>query len=397
VSQPQIHPAVLLVNNKIGGSERRYARFFIAASQMGIDIFLFINSTLYELEIAAGIRIDMCPNVIRLPARCHQLLCGGRLLPFETPNNVRERWFNRCLALARKIDFLLNMGDVWGLAHRLQITHLQAVVGGIYVGFPFFFSERFKTIISVANVDLRAAARKKIGGVPFLFYLLSWFLRRCDAVDAVSPTVKKNLIGQGVWAEKIRVAPCTFTDYERFAPALKKQNWVVFAGRFIELKNPLLFVQAIPQVLNAHPEVQFLMFGAGPLQYPIKQTVARLGVGDVISVRYEPDLAFFLAQSKVFVSIQKDENYSSQSLLEAMACENAVVASDVGETFRWVGEETGVRIESTPESLAAAIIELFDDPELLRRKGKNARQKVLQKHTVDHFARYLLDIYTELA
>lgn len=396
MSQTRIRPAVLLVNNKLGGSERRYARFFITASQMGADIFLFINPALYALEVAAGVRIDRYQTVIRLPTRCNRLLCGGRLLPFEIPHNTHERWFNYRLALARKLDFLLNIGDVWRLAHRLQLTHLHTVVSGILMGLPFFFSRRFKTIIAVPAVDLRTMAPRKIGGLPLFLYLLSWLLRRCDAIDAVSPTVKENLIRKRVSAEKIQVAPCTFTDYEHFIPVLEKQDWVVFAGRFIEVKNPLLFVQAIPQVRKAHPEIRFLILGNGPLQSDIEQQIAQLGIGEATSVRYEVDLAPLLAQSKVFVSVQADENYSSQALLEAMACQNAVVASDVGETYRWVDKETGIRIENTPESLAAAIIMLFDNPEVLKLKGERARERVLQEHTAERFAHHLLDIYAEL-
>lgn len=396
VNHARVRPALAIVNHQVGGSERRYARFFIAASQMGADISLFINPALYELAIAAGVALDRHPNIVRLPARCNRLLCGGRLTSHASPRNARERWLNRRLALARKVDFLLNVGDVWRLARRLHVTHLHAVVGGAYVGLPLFFSKHFKTIISVANVDLRATVTRKIAGTPFLFHLLSWLLRRCDAIDAVSNGVKENLIEWGISAAKIRVAPCTFTDYDRFAPASQKQDWVIFAGRFIPLKNPLLFVQAIPAVWEAHPEARFLMFGDGPLRHAIEQTIARLGIGDVISVRREPDLSPWLAQSKIFVSVQTDENYSSQALLEAMACENALVASDVGETYRWVDEETGMRIDSTPEALTAALITLFDDPGMLQRKGEQARQRALQEHTVERFACYLLDIYTEL-
>jgi glycosyltransferase involved in cell wall biosynthesis len=392
----QIRPAVLLVNHQISGSERRYARFFIAAARMGADIFLFINPALYELEIAAGIPVDRCQNVIRLPARANRLLCGGQPLPIAAPHTARERRFNRRLALARKIDFALNVSDAWRLARRLRITHVHAVVGGIFVGLRFFLARCSKTVISVPAVDLRTMAARQTLGLPLLLNLLTWLLRRCDAVDAVSPAVKENLVRHGVRPERVHVAPCTFTDCDHFAPAAEKKDWVVFAGRFVETKNPLLFVQAIPEICRAHPQIRFLMFGGGPLQEDVEREIARLKVSNVVSVRYEADLAPWLAQSKVFVSVQVDENYSSQALLEAMACGNAIVASDVGETYRWVDEEAGARIQSTPDALASAIIALFEHPELLERKGKKARERASQEHTVEQFARYLLDVYAKL-
>jgi glycosyltransferase involved in cell wall biosynthesis len=335
--------------------------------------------------------------VIHLPARANRLLCGGRPLPIAAPRTARERRFNRRLALARKIDFVLNVGDAWRLARRLRVTHVHAVVGGIFVGLFFFLARRFKTVISVPAVDLRTMAARKTLGLPLLLNLLTWLLHRCDAVDAVSPAVKENLVRHGVQPERVHVAPCTFTDYDHFAPAAEKEDWVVFAGRLVETKNPLLFVQAIPVIRRTHPHVRFLMFGGGPLQGDVEREIARLGVGDVVSVRYEADLAPWLAQSKVFVSVQVDENYSSQALLEAMACGNAIIASDVGETYRWVDEETGARIQSTPDALADAVVTLFEHPELLDRKGKKARERSSQEHTVEQFARYLLDVYAKLA
>jgi glycosyltransferase involved in cell wall biosynthesis len=389
-----IRPAVLLVNHQISGSERRYARFFVAASRMSTDILLFINPALYDLEIVAGIPIDRCRNVIRLPNRANRLLCGGRPLPIAAPRTAHERRFNRRLALARKIDFVLNVGDVWRLARRLRVTHVHAVVGGIFVGFFFFLPRRFKTVISVPAVDLGTMASRKILGLPLLLDLLTWLLRRCDAV---SPAVKENLIKHDVQPDRVHVAPCTFTDYVHFTPAAEKEDWVVFAGRFIETKNPLLFVRAIPEIRKVRPQIRFFMFGDGPLRDDIVHEISRLGIGDVVSVRYEADLAPWLAQSKVFVSVQVDENYSSQALLEAMACGNAIVASDVGETYRWVDEETGARIQSTPDALAGAVMVLFEHPELLERKGNKARQRASQEHTVERFAQYLLDVYAQLA
>ncbi len=392
MEQAHIRPAVLLVNHQCSGAERRYARFFVAASRLGADIHLFINPALYELEVAAGIPVDQCPDVVLLPIRCHRLLCGKRLQPIAAPRTGRERWFNRRLALARKIDYLLNMADLWRLARRLQRTHLHAVAGGAFVGLPFFLSGRIKTIVAVPAVDLRSMASRRPAGLP----LLLWLLRRSDALDAVSPAAGENLIRQGIPRERVHVAPCTFTDYDHFCPVVEKRDWVMFAGRYINIKNPLLFVRAIPAIRQAYPEMRFLMLGHGPLQGRIEREIARLGIGDAVVVRYEADLAPLLAQSKVFVSVQTDENYSSQALLEAMACGNAVVASDVGETYRWVDEETGLRIESTAKALAAAVIALFDNPAALQRMGQAARARARREHTVERFARHLLGVYAEL-
>ena len=56
---------------------------------------------------------------------------------------------------------------------------------------------------------------------------------------------------------------------------------------------------------------------------------------------YATDLAPLFARASVFVSCQRHENLGSSSLLEAMASGDAVVATDVGQTWRIVDERVG--------------------------------------------------------
>jgi glycosyltransferase involved in cell wall biosynthesis len=64
--------------------------------------------------------------------------------------------------------------------------------------------------------------------------------------------------------------------------------------------------------------------------------------------------------------LQHFNNYPSQSLLEAMACGNAVVATNVGETHRLVDETVGLLIEPEAPALAEALNRLLDSPDLPR-------------------------------
>ena len=91
-------------------------------------------------------------------------------------------------------------------------------------------------------------------------------------------------------------------------------------------------------------------------------------------------------------SIQSDNNYPSQSLIEAMACENAIIASDVGETRRLVDSEVGILVPLSAISIANAIISLLDDPIECALKGKKARIKVLNEHTLEKFVEYFKGI-----
>jgi glycosyltransferase involved in cell wall biosynthesis len=73
-----------------------------------------------------------------------------------------------------------------------------------------------------------------------------------------------------------------------------------------------------------------------------------------------------------------------------MAAGNAVIATDVGETRKIVDEEVGVLFDpQTPENLAQAMTRLVSDDALRDRLASNARDRILEEHTVERFAAYM--------
>ena len=100
----------------------------------------------------------------------------------------------------------------------------------------------------------------------------------------------------------------------------------------------------------------------------------------------------YLRKSKVFISIQKDNNYPSQSVIEAMACENAIIASNVGETHKLVSENEGILVNLESEEICNAIIKLLSEENYRTELGKNAREKVLSTQTIESFYNYFIDI-----
>ncbi len=391
-----LNKALILYNYDIGGAERRYARFFIKASQNDKQLVLIINQQLYELELRAGIRLDHCQNIEILPSR-FKCFYSPDSEYVESQEKSNKKSSNFLLSLAHKLDLAISIIDVWHLIKRKNIEAVHLVLGGVYLGLlPLLFKKHLKTLISIFSVRLEYLSRKRLAGINIGYYLHLIALRKCDAIDAVSPTVRNTLINQGINGDKIEVAPSTFTDYDAFKPGPKKKNWVVFAGRLIHLKNPLLFVKAIPKITSFDSSVRFFILGKGPLEPEITAMIKKLGIESIVSLKYELNISKILSISKIFVSLQQDENYSSQSLLEAMACENAIVATDVGETLRWVDDTTGIRIKPNALQLANAIIYLLNNPILIRKMGSTARKKAMSEHDMDDFVNYLKATYRAL-
>jgi glycosyltransferase involved in cell wall biosynthesis len=100
------------------------------------------------------------------------------------------------------------------------------------------------------------------------------------------------------------------------------------------------------------------------------------------------DVAALVSKSMIFASTQVQTNYPSQSLLEAMACENGIVVTDVGDTRILNNEGNSILVSSTAE-LGDALVALVADPAHREELGKAARRTIAEQHTVDVFIAHL--------
>lgn len=358
---------VLVNNTTIGGAEKRFARAFLHLSPRDSDLYLAVNEGLAARLRQAGIELEKNLLVFKEKA-------PGR--PFYLRKADYARWWS---PLRQFID-------------REEIGLIHAVLGGVYVAFPFFWRKGIRSVISVISFDFRFTVGSRWG---YLFYLLA--LRKCDRIDALSEGIRQNLFQRGLGESKVLVAPCSFTDLSRYRPSPQKNDWVVFAGRFIPEKNPLLFLRAIPRVLSVFPRASFFLLGEGPLQKELERETDRLGLQGKVRAEFLPDVGPILSRSKVFASLQKHNNYPSQSLLEAMACENAVVATNRGETGRLVTQDVGILIEEEEEALASAMIGLLQNESTRHEMGRRARDRIEKEHSLERFAEYLAGLYGQLS
>ena len=233
-------------------------------------------------------------------------------------------------------------------------------------------------------------------GVPWALSLYSVALSRCSAIDALTDDIRSVLEQSGFEPKKIHVSPGSIVDLTHFRPSTTKEPWVVFAGRFIHEKNPLLFLEAVPYITREVPEAKFFLLGQGSLRDDIDRLTKQLNLGSLISVKFEPDLSSIFEKAKVFVSLQRQDNYPSQSLLEAMASGMATVATDVGLTWKLVDEGTGIRVHPDAKEIANAVVSLLRDSDRCTRLGVEARRRVGVYHSESQYVAYLKARYAEI-
>jgi glycosyltransferase involved in cell wall biosynthesis len=219
--------------------------------------------------------------------------------------------------------------------------------------------------------------------------LLSWYEL---FVDRLKPRIGNRV-------RVMKAARFCFVDTARFAPAPQTEKRVVWAGRLIELKRPELFVEAVAIARAREPAVidgwEFLLLGKGPLNGRILRRIDDLGLSRFVTVDHRASIADILACSRIFVSVQDYENFTSLVVLEAMACGNAIIARDVGQTRSFVRDGcNGLLIaDATPDALADALIRLLNDTEMQSCFAAESRRITLEEHCAANVLREFDDFW----
>ena len=384
---PSVLMVMLCMRCTMGGAEKQYARVFemLAAMQAGKH-HLLINRSMLDLLKSTGLLSDPSAPLIVIDPPFRKLAQSNRL--------IKNRFFSTVLTV---LDILWYCWQCWKTIHELRPDVVHPLLTGVYFCLPAILANRrAEFMLSAYSYQFESYRDKRIFGTPVGATLKRLAMQRCQIIDALTHPIRDDLVARGIDPGKIRVAPGPFTDFSRCHPSDEKHPWVVFLGRFVSIKNPLLLVDAIPAVLEKLPETHFYFLGSGDLQDEMERLIQASGVSEYVTIRFEPEPAQILNESSLFVSLQSEENYPSQSLLEAMACANAIVATDVGETWRLVDEKNGIRVPSTAEAIAQAIIQLFHNPGL-RQLGDASRQRVIESYSAERYFNYILAAYKSAA
>lgn len=218
-------------------------------------------------------------------------------------------------------------------------------------------------------------------------------LRQGFHVDNLSPDLRARVLTMGLSDEaRLHAAPCSFVDYEQTG-AGKKIPLLTFVSRFVPRKGLDILLPALPEILSRCGMLKILIVGQGPMEEEIRKTVRGISGQERVWVGFAREPVKFLKHSMIFLSLQERENYPSQSLLEAMACGNATIATNVGMTSRLVDDDVGILIRRRSDDLVKAVCCLYQDRKRVMEMGKRARYRVMREHTVERYLSYLEGIY----
>ncbi len=157
-------------------------------------------------------------------------------------------------------------------------------------------------------------------------------------------------------------------------------------------------LDAFAQVRRRRPNAPLRIIGDGPLAGPLRaRAEALFGAGDAYS--FEPateEVARALHELAIFVLPSLSEAFSN-SLMEAMACGCAVVASRTGGNPELVQDgETGLLFTpGEPSDLAAKLELLLDDSRLRQSLAETGQAFLRSRFSMQASAHRMEQIYTE--
>jgi glycosyltransferase involved in cell wall biosynthesis len=226
-----------------------------------------------------------------------------------------------------------------------------------------------------------------------------WCARRSDWIVANS---RAGLEAYGLSDHPRAQVIVNGIDFTRFDDVIAEHDGeptVCMVANFSARKDHATMIRALPCIRQAVPRARLVLVGKDEGTLADNRRLAYgLGLSEAVlfitnSLRPEP----FIAGSQVCVLVSPSEGFSN-AILEYMALGKPVVATvTCGDSALLVSDgENGFLVpRSSPQVLAARVIELLRDPERARLMGEAGRQQV-QALTVPRMVAAYEALYDQL-
>ena len=365
----------IISSNKIGGGERYPQKIAEALSNFGLDISLvtFSNDKVEKHEVIG--------NLIIKQYRALEIIS-----PFVYEYNP--------LPISLSFFKILKEADV---IHLHQFRTLTTSLSVLFVSLTKLFNrfDRNKNKKIVVVTDHGG------GGLAHFSYLIGGYI---DSFLLVSQFSAKRFLKYGKNRTRIiygGVSPNEFYPIKN----VEKDNKVLFVGRILPHKGCEYLVKAV-QDLNVELNIVGPPIHIRYLKYlksidKNNKIIFRFNISDDDLVKiYNSSIVTVLPSVYVdcYGRYHKEPELLGLVLLESMACETPVICTNVGGMPEIVenGENGFIVQPYDSQELKTKIQYLIDNPDEVKRMGRNGRKKILEKFTWEKVAERCIGAYREL-
>lgn len=174
---------------------------------------------------------------------------------------------------------------------------------------------------------------------------------------------------------------------------LEGERLLLTCARLAPQKGHRVLIDALPEVLERHPECVVALAGEGPERRMIESEIARLGIGERVRLLgHREDTEDLAIASDLFVFPTLYEG-SPFALLEAMRVALPVVTTDASGIREVVTADSGIVVRAgDAASLRDGLLRAIEDADAMRTRGIRGRQRVLEHFSAATMAERTLEI-----
>ena len=325
---------------KLGGIERALTTLSSEFVKLGIEVHFISclkDNHFYKLEKEIILHE---PNLLRTSSFLNKILFYPKLLGFI-----------RSSVISIQPDRVLVFGDLFS-----PLT-LLALIGTSY---PVYISDR-------TLPDYKFA-------FPILF-LKNWLYPKSAGFIAQTQRSKDFKVRAFRGKLNIKVIPNALTKFPTInAEISKRQNSILYVGRFEWEKDPEILIKAFSLVVKRFPGWNLLMAGSGPLLEKNQQLAKELNISDNIKfLGNVPNVENLYSKASIYVLPSLIEGFPN-SLIEAMSFElPSICFSDIPFEDIVKPNENGIVVyKRDPKILFEEICNLIKNVNIRTQLGQNA-------------------------
>ena len=285
-----------------------------------------------------------------------------------------------------------------------DLVHASLTLSPLDFRLPEICEELNLPLVATFHPPFDSKLRNLKSSTQFLTYqLYAPFLANYDRVIVFSRLQQNLLVKLGVPEERLAVIP-NGVDVLKYCPGdsqfkhqFKAKRLFVYLGRIATEKNVEALLKAWKHS-EMGEESKLLLLGDGPLAASLKPFYSKedgiIWLGFVADEQQRIDI---LRATDAFILPSLVEGLSL-SLLEAMACGVACLATDAGADGEVLENGAGIilKTQGVMTQLNTLLPLLRDHPEITKLLGQKARQRVLERYTLGRNIAQVEKLYAEV-
>lgn len=218
-----------------------------------------------------------------------------------------------------------------------------------------------------------------------------------------SNSIKEELVDFGI--KKNRIIPIHQGIRPEDYPETKNKRFInkgIFTiGTISQLKEEKglsILVSAVQNLWNIIPNLYLIIVGDGPLKENLLWVTQKAGIDSRTRIIGPRQDAYKWVESfDLFVLPNTKKEPFNKYILESIYYKKPVIASNIGASSEYIiDNETGMLFKpGVTEELENKIIQLYSNPELVKKITSGAYQRLMDKYTLQETAKKYVEILNE--